>query len=493
MDLHHQDTIAQLPNNIRAALSKFSLESKTVVYAVCPACHCTFAPKFTLGDPTPKYPSLCNNRATPEAGECQQQLLTHDSGTPATSGKPIKPFLYHSFHDYLAGLLSRKDLEAAMDKSCDDLLAATSKPPPSVVTDVWEAQFLRTFGGPKIGTRFIDRGHEGRYGFALNVDFFNVDGMRVRGSTASCGLISMACLNLPPDLRYKPENMYMVIIPGPRMPLDIALNHYIRPLVDDMVQSWDKGVRYSRTALHPGGRVTRSAVIVAVNDLPAARHTAQLASHSAHIYCTTCQCSHRSTLGRVDYENWELRDNEIIRAKAEDWLHASSSKDRTSIFDTYGTRWSELWRLRYWNVVRQLTVDAMHCLLEGLIHAHFRYFLGLNAAEAAAPITAVPAFSHNFVTIDDPEQPPDEFHNKKHAKLVQTIHRLLTAALEGENDENAIEHLRKRLHDKPLVALQFVCNDLALHPQAKQGKARRYFKKDWVDQLVNWVSICSFY
>jgi hypothetical protein len=36
--------------------------------------------------------------------------------------KPIKPFVYHHFHDYLAGLLSRSNLEQLMDKACDDLM-----------------------------------------------------------------------------------------------------------------------------------------------------------------------------------------------------------------------------------------------------------------------------------------------------------------------------------------------------------------------------------
>ena len=54
--------------------------------------------------------------------------------------------------------------------------------------------------------------------------------------------------------------------------------------MDDMVDLWDKGVLFSRTALHPLGQMTNSAIIAAIMDLPAARKTSGLAGHSSH-YC----------------------------------------------------------------------------------------------------------------------------------------------------------------------------------------------------------------
>ena len=72
--------------------------------------------------------------------------------------------------------------------------------------------------------------------FALHVDFFNVNGMRICGASSSCGTITLSCVSLPDSLRHKPENLYLAgIIPGPNEPLLTELNHYIRPLVDDLV------------------------------------------------------------------------------------------------------------------------------------------------------------------------------------------------------------------------------------------------------------------
>ena len=43
-----------------------------------------------------------------------------------------------------------------MDKACDDLTESMKGPSPDVVTDVFEADFLRSFEW-KDGTMFVDR------------------------------------------------------------------------------------------------------------------------------------------------------------------------------------------------------------------------------------------------------------------------------------------------------------------------------------------------
>jgi hypothetical protein len=428
-----------------------------------------------------------------------------DDDGPLVS-KPIKPFVYHDFHDYLASLLSRADLEEAMDNSCDNLMQALNDPVPEHVADIWEAEFLRTFDGPSPGTLFIDRQGEGRYGFTLNIDFFNIEGMRIRGRTTSCGLISMACLNLPYTIRYKPENMYVAgIIPPPYQPSTTELNHYAKPVIDAMVESWDHGIRYSRTALHPTGRTTRSAIIAAVMDLPAARHASQLASYSSHFYCSVCQCFHQSTLGRTDHDQWKIRDYKELRRAAEQWRDASSSAVREEIFKTCGTRWSEFWRLSYWNLTRQLVVDAMHCILEGHAQHHFRVVLGLTSLSAATSLPAEKAFSHKFqeISTDDKASVFPDGMTLKEAKQVASIHTLLTACLEGVNGDGDVideedfnqswQNLSKRLSSKNIKPLQFVCRDLKCppepkpHPRATASYGRLY-KNDWVGALLQWAS-----
>src|SRR6266568_3875659 len=118
------------------------------------------------------------------------------------------------------------------------------------------------------------------------------------------------CVNLPFNIRYKPENMYITIVPGPEHPSLTELNHYVRPLVDDMSISWERGVKYSQTANYPEGRETRSAVACGVCDLPGGRQFSATANFNSHHYCTRCHCYHVETRGRTDTNSpdWRPKD-----------------------------------------------------------------------------------------------------------------------------------------------------------------------------------------
>jgi hypothetical protein len=203
-------------------------------------------------------------------------------------------------------------------------------------------------------------------------------------------------------MQYKPDNMYLAgIIPGPSEPSGDELNHFLNPVIDDMVESWERRIRYSRTALHAAGWVTCSLIAFLVCDLPAARKAAQLVGPTSHFYCTACHCWHRSTCGRTDIqsEDWVLRDKNKVCHYAELWKNTGTSLERNKLFVSHGVQWSTLWRLSYWDPSHQIVVDTMHCLLEGLAQAHFREFLGLTVDSTNRKFDVIPAFEYPFVDI----------------------------------------------------------------------------------------------
>jgi hypothetical protein len=384
--VHPNDIHSRIPCTIDTATKYFALDSKTTIFAVCPACHCTYKPELIPGSNQAIYPQFCDNKPGPGHAVCREDLLE------GPEQKPKKIFTYHHFSDYLSGLLARPDLEKVMDERCDLLTQSTH-----LVADAFEATYMKEFLGSD-GKLFLQRPDgEGRYAFVLNIDYFNPEGLKLRGAASSCGIISMACLNLPLDIRYKPENMYIAgIIPGPKEPHLTQLNHYIRPLIDDLLVSWERGVSLSRTALQPTGRTTRSIIAAVVCDLPAARKAAQMASYRSHFFCTVCSCYHLSSLGNFDYENWKKRDVKEMRVHAEQWRDAKTAKEQERLFEKYGVRWSELWRLPYWDPTRQLVVDSMHCLFENLAKTHGLEVLGLTTTAASKKEVIGPAFQYNF-------------------------------------------------------------------------------------------------
>lgn len=487
----------QIPKTLETALKKFNLDPEIITYAVCPSCHSTYRPTGDHNLPkATMYPAECNNRPTPDSGLCRASLLEFDEDGRA---KPRKTFHYRPFHDYVASLLSQKDLEAFMDESSDDFLAQVRKgsPPPSYMTDIFDGEFVRHFKGPMATQKlFLDRpGTEGRYLFAFNVDFFSAEGQTIRGPMASCGLISAVCLNLPLHLRYKAENIYIAgIIPGPAEPHKTEINHYMRIIVDDLLLSWERGVLYSRTANHEKGRVARCAMAFSVNDLPAARMISQWAHFTSHHFCSRCYCFHLSNLGRCDITSpdWRPREMGELRAMAEAWRDASTLAEQEALFKKNGIRWSELWRLPYWDQSRMLVVDSMHCLLEGLAQFHFREVLQLKDVMARAR-------EESGVAFELAQLFPDEAYVSERKlsvndlKHIPHIYAYLVAPIRDNDDDSAIafennlpittrDSLSKRLFQKNLKALQFVTESLSLTLSVKK------LKKHYVDALVEWVS-----
>jgi hypothetical protein len=407
--------------------------------------------------------------------------------------KPLKPYVYYHFHDYLAGLLARKDLEKLMDQPCDDLMASITKksPPPAYVSDVFDAEFLRTFQGPTPGRLFVDRpGNEGRYAFVLFFDFFRTEGMKINGAATSCGILSAACLNLPLDIRYKPENMYIAgVVPGPTEPHTTELNHYVRPIIDDFLVSWERGVHYSRTANYPTGRDTRSAIAMGLGDLPGARQLSAQASHSSHNYCTRCKCFHQDTLCRVDihHPDWTPKDPRTQRQRAENWKNAQSRLDQENLFTEHGVRWSELWRLPYWDPAQMLVVDTMHCLLEGLVQYHFRDLLALTSVSANEKTPDLPAFGFDLPLPDDKYR-SDAALNDKDLKNISKIHDDLVAEIVADNQTAEIEQfsqLTKRLARRNIKALCYVSKTVHAPPSVTRRSTPR--KVDYAEGLTKWV------
>ena len=129
-----------------------------------------------------------------------------------------------------------------------------------------------------------------------------------------CGLHLKVWLSVKRS--YKSKYMYCPIIPDPKSPSLTDLNHYFKPLINDMVIAWEEEVQFSHTVLYPMGCLTWSAIIMAVNNLPAARHASGLAAATSHHYCSVCKCWHQSTLSQTDYECWEEHDNDKIQKEA---------------------------------------------------------------------------------------------------------------------------------------------------------------------------------
>lgn len=479
--------LSDIPSDPRATEKAFSLDNKTSIFAVCPNpnCHFTYEPTFRCDSPIPIYPDTCNHREFRGGKKCGTPLLKRRCVNGHTIHLPIKPFIAFSFKDWLGGLLSRSGFEEKMD--------ATWTPSTNNLTscgemkDIFDAEILRNFKGFD-GQHFSTSGEEGRYVFSLCVDYFNPLGNKQAGKKKSIGLISLVCLNLPPDMRYKPENMFLFgIIPGPSEPPLTCLNHYLRILVDMLLEFWFTGIRFSRTWAYYYGRVVRCALICVVSDLPAARKISGFASIHHTQMCALCHC----TRGQQDSLNDSFttlgmrRTNEEIRNSAQLYLDAADEKERNEAVRNSGIRWSELLRLPYFDTSRFVVVDAMHNLFLGLVQEHFD-ILGIQLNNTKSRTTP-------SIVINIPEKSLNTLNEHERKSAIRLIN-ILEAPIKKELKLPAgYEIYFKRLSALHRAPLELLCTSVGapLKRDPKHVNKSKFNKPDFIHAILAWVRYFS--
>lgn len=366
--------VNSVPVDVRTVTKRLGLEPEYTLYACCPKCFATYAP---IGEGKAQtWPKLCTHRPTPADQPCGADLLK-PGGDKGQGSAPKKQFPLHSLRHWLSQLLAREGVEDLLDKAWDV--------PPGCEeewADIMHAPGVREFKGPDRNTLFSVQ-PDGTYHlvFSLFIDWFNPFGNKAAGKSHSIGAIYMVCLNLPPEMRYLTENIFLVgIIPGPREPSQEEINHLLRPLIDELLVFWERGVHVSKTAKRPYGYNVLAAVIPLICDLPAARKTAGFSGHSSMNVCSFCDIR-KDELNDLDREGWRRKNYEEHVVIARGWRDAPDQHTRELIFEEFGIRWSEMLRLPYWDPTRYTVVDAMHNLYLGELKHHCEKVFGILDGE----------------------------------------------------------------------------------------------------------------
>lgn len=272
--------------------------------------------------------------------------------------------------------LSRAEVDSCLD-------IPYNAPGDGFMYDIFDGYVLQNLKAAD-GTRYTcrDSALHGtrRLVFGLGVDGFNPYGNIIAKKKASSTGIYMICYDLPPDLRYRPENMYLVgVIPGPDKPKLEQINHALHLVVDDLLPFWHPGVRFSRTATRPEGRTINVAMVPLVTDLIAARQVAGIGYPTHTLFCSCCALK-IGDIENFDPSTWPSRPTREHVRLAMLWKDAQTQEERVALAKANGARYSALLRLPYWDVLEWTTVDSMHNHYLGLIHTHLRDIWGFDAA-----------------------------------------------------------------------------------------------------------------
>jgi hypothetical protein len=471
--------LSDFPADPRPAQKSLLLDRQSTIFAICPkdSCQQSHKPTFNSGSPIPIYPKRCQGLHFGK--RCKEELLRPKQVEGNVVYLPLKTFVYFDPKDWMGSLLSEPGLEAKMDAAWSQ---TTESKRSDTMRDIFDGEMLRDFKGPD-GKHFRHEADEGRYVFSLGVDFFNPLSNKQSGKKFSVGIISLVCLNLPPDLRYKSEHMCLVgIIPGPHEPPLTTLNHYLTPLVDDFLDFWNPGVRFSRTDGYMHGRLVRCAIVCVVCDLPAARKTSGFGPSSHSHFCAVCHCTRQNQgYGDINCHAWVRRTKEECLASAKAFNDAETKSEQDYAFASSGVKWSELLRLPYFDPTRFVVIDAMHNLFLGLINEHFQNILGIRldkVKEQTGPTINVHFTDPRWDTLTEDE--------KKDAKrLVSWLRMPLN--LELGTTEGRDKWLKKfsglRLNVLQLASTEIGCP--ALPSDERKATMRRI---DYARGLLHWVS-----
>ncbi|KAJ2912344.1 hypothetical protein MD484_g8074, partial [Candolleomyces efflorescens] len=355
----------------RTVIKVLDVYPRFTALLTCP--ECSWVHYLEADTPQSDYPESCQH--TISGSVCGASLMkTRKTGKGEEFTIPIRRYIHQPMKDYLARLFSRADLADYLDR----VPVGAAGKDLDATRDIWDAPGLRKLKGPD-GTSFVDgnRG-ESRLVFSLNMDGFNPGGNREAGKKVSVGGIYMVCLNLPPSIRYNPENVFLVgIVPGPHGPSNDEINYFLKPLVDDLLDLWEHGVFLSRTAKHPHGRRVRCALGPLICDLPAARQMSGFAHYRSRHFCSECDCTMDQINDSVK-QTWKPKTRKGHLYAATLWKDAKTAEERDLITNKYGVRWSELLRLPYWDPTMFTLIDSMHAFYLRLFQHHCRSVWGMD-------------------------------------------------------------------------------------------------------------------
>jgi hypothetical protein len=204
--------LRQLPTSLVDSMHQMNLEGKTVLYAVCPSCHHLHAP------------TVSTTKVSTWASQCENEVVGGEGRSPCSTslldrGRPLKPFLSPCFLDYLARLLSNPLIEQLAEDAARDAIQWKPNPPPNdFVENALQAQFMQTFNAPGKRQLFLNQNRILPLAFSIGMDFYPPRGSGIHSLSVSVGVLKLSCVNLPIDERNAAENVYVSVLPGPRLP-----------------------------------------------------------------------------------------------------------------------------------------------------------------------------------------------------------------------------------------------------------------------------------
>ena len=309
------------PTDLHTTRCYLNIEPDTVTYAMCTKCSNVYPPKE--GRQILKWQPECTACHFPDSPLCGQPLVKSGVMEGKSVRVPIQPFITQDFDAFVGRLICRPGYEKLMDK------VTVLHREVEELQDIKDGTAVQELQGPD-GKLFLDgyKHSELWLIWSFSADWFNPFHNKQADKKAFCSSVTMIPLNLPPSLQHKAENIYLYTVMDTEPSLNDT-NHFMGPFIHMMECNYQHGRRYTSTFDHPDyGRTSRSMIAVIVADLLGAKnilgHCGVTSKKNFRSFCTLS----KSNIGNFDWQHWESRKVEDLRAAAEHWRDAPSASAR---------------------------------------------------------------------------------------------------------------------------------------------------------------------
>ncbi|THU88212.1 hypothetical protein K435DRAFT_680238 [Dendrothele bispora CBS 962.96] len=289
--------------------------------------------------------------------------------------KPRLQFPMKTISEHLVEMLSVSEIEKEMESVYEKF----SSHQPGQYRNIFDGKVCRELPSRYCNTFPNVQGiiphrpaGELRIGVTMGVDWFSYLRSQISQSHTSC-LMSFSVVNLPPHLRYRTANLMLAgIMPGPKEATPDQVQRYMRPFVNELLTLWKDGIRIV-TPQYPQGRLVRVALVALVCDKPAAHKLGGFGSHCHTNFCTVCWITQndKSTPQAFEKGAFRPRTNAEHHRLQKEYLRCKTKSAQDTFVRDNATRWSELFRLPYFDVCEMIVIDPMHNLFLGLVKTHF--------------------------------------------------------------------------------------------------------------------------
>lgn len=147
-------------------------------------------------------------------------------------------------------------------------------------------------------------------------------------------------------------------------------NTFVMPLVQELKESWSEGYMLFSNKSPLILKCFKLALICVGCDIPASRKLCGFLGHSATAGCNKCKKKFPGSVGEKNFSGfnrveWISRDNDSHRQECNIIRSSTSKGERETYERDFGTRYSTLLELEYFDPVRMTAIDPMHNLFLG--------------------------------------------------------------------------------------------------------------------------------